>query len=727
MASIDDLKTNDAYTGTGMANESDSSVLTIDNPNMVRRSRASAGVAAAGTATPKPKRKIADLSSLPKGKDEIEAAKNVKESIEGEVFEAGGIFDKYVDRKRAEMEEINAMIDEHNAMVAASRGEEVPSDEELEKMEERGEATKNMTEVLYGTKYYDEADKWGRETDKVNTGLNGKSPLEAGMVNNPDIDPEQLGKKSEDKKEENLLGDEDEYIDEVESELALEEEGSMNQVGLQENITAPKFAKEEDSNVMVIDNPNMAKMEPTPIKTPSQPIINDTHVEETPAEEPNALEEATDDGNEAVAEEPAPELEPAPEPKPEKKPEPVKVEVASPAKKEAAAVISETQKAVQDAVKNPPTNPDFSVDPEDEEELDGETGTESNLVEEVDADENMKQFQASVSEKIKPVSKKLNLSSFTVKMTPVSVSSASLQPDNTVAMSWALPNSKQYISMRAFGGREIETLSNLSQASGANQFQQLKNRYKMLYDHITSPKPDTLEAWLKSISFLDNDHLFFAAYGAAYSESNFIPYDCPRCKNTFLSDNFPIHSLYKFKDDEAEARFKKLSSSQDGIEPGLYVSEVVQISDRFALGFREPSIWSMIFEPTLLDQKFINKYRDAISVASYIDNIWLIGDDNSISPIGYKIDKNNTAKTIKSRIITYSKIFDSLTADQYYLILAYMNGINERSGDVTFIKPEVTCPNCGEIIPEMEISAESLLFTRSQLATLSLTSISSDK
>ena len=136
MASINDLKTNESYTGTGMANGGENGVLEIANPKIGRK-RVNKAVATPATGTPiapqKPKRKLADLSILPK--EDNTQGLDIHTSIEDDVFHEGGPFDQYKERKAREMKEINDMIDEHNAMIAASRGEEVPSDEEIEAME----------------------------------------------------------------------------------------------------------------------------------------------------------------------------------------------------------------------------------------------------------------------------------------------------------------------------------------------------------------------------------------------------------------------------------------------------------------------------------------------------------------------------------------------------------------------------------------------------------------
>ena len=113
---------------------------------------------------------------------------------------------------------------------------------------------------------------------------------------------------------------------------------------------------------------------------------------------------------------------------------------------------------------------------------------------------------------------------------------------------------------------------------------------------------------------------------------------------------------YKFDNEESEKKFKEIRESQQSKMTGLYVSEVTQISDKIAIGFRDPSIYTMIFEPIRLDEKFLNKYRDPIAIISYIDNIYYINAENqTLSPINYKIDTNNMAKTVKAKTCKKSK------------------------------------------------------------------------
>ena len=660
MASINDFKTVNAYTGTGNANgvlqlhhsiNDDTGPVELENPNLNRRRN----INTTNTFIPsnnkeefnndnivdKSKRSIANLSTViperkPMGVD-------VKTSIEDDIFGKGGPFELYVENKKKEMLEINQLIDDYNEQLAINRGEEKPSDEEIQKI-----GTNNMTAAIIGTKYYDQSDGYGKYIGSIK-----KSPLEDKGLIKEDIDGTTNTNMSQDEEEDDM---EKELNEELDNEFKASANNTDNNYITDEYTFDNIF--EEDGR-------------------------DDTNINENTM---NTANTAIKDNN------------------------------------------STNNKVVKDNNSNIGINTDFSIDEEDIKDIED---TEDNInsiedsvvIETVNEDDNMKRFQQSVTDKIKPIHNKLNLSGFTMIKQPIPISSTTLgKMKAKTAMNWALPNSGQYISMSRFAGREIESLGD---NDGTNRFQTMKNRYQLLYDHVVSPKPKDLETWLKSISYADNDHLFFAVYGANFAGSNFVPYDCDKCKNTFLSDNIPLDNMYKFKDNDAKDKFLKIKDSQDNnIKPGLYVSKFIQLSDNIGIAFRDPSIWNIVFEISLLDDKFQTKYRDIIAVVSYIDSIYNIDSNTkSIQPIGYKIDTNNTVKTIKSRIITYAKILSTLSPDQYYIILAYINAINKKSDTITYIRPEVTCTNCNTIIPSKDTTAEELVFTRAQLATLSLTSI----
>lgn len=356
----------------------------------------------------------------------------------------------------------------------------------------------------------------------------------------------------------------------------------------------------------------------------------------------------------------------------------------------------------------------FSIDEEDLLDSDEDDNENNNQ-------ENLKELQSSISNKIAPINKHLDLSSFTITNKAISAKNA-LQSSSKKAVDWALFSSKIHFALSEFSGTDISTLGS---NTGLNAYSTVYNKYKLILDHmIGENKPKDVESFAKSVSFLDNDDLYGGIYVANFAESNYIPYDCPKCSHTFLSENIPIEDMYSFEKPEEEELFNDIRKEQYYQLTDLYTSELVPITDKFAFAFREPSIYSIVFETALLDEKFTDKYRDIISVLSYIDNIYYINQEaGEITPIGYKRYPTNKMKDTKSRVIEYSKIINSLSPDEYNIILAYLAAINTEHTGMKWKLPECTCPKCGTVIKERETTAENLVFMRHQLAALAITSI----
>ena len=100
----------------------------------------------------------------------------------------------------------------------------------------------------------------------------------------------------------------------------------------------------------------------------------------------------------------------------------------------------------------------------------------------------------------------------------------------------------------------------------------------------------------------------------------------------------------------------------------------------------------------------------------YVDSIYYINrETGQLQPIDLKIYPNNDQKTIKSRIVRYSQIIQTLNSDKLNMLNACIKAINERHDDIIYVLPETECPKCKTHIDEQEQSAERLLFIRHQL------------
>lgn len=333
--------------------------------------------------------------------------------------------------------------------------------------------------------------------------------------------------------------------------------------------------------------------------------------------------------------------------------------------------------------------------------------------------EQMDKLKNAIKEKIKPVTSGFDISSFTISKRPAANNIAVPKSVEKVS-SWVLMNSKKPIYMRKFTGTEIERLS--EGGKGKTRLNKAIDQWQLIYNHIEDPhKPQTLEQWAKVTSFLDIDHIYMAIYKANFEGSNYIPFYCTNrnCKEVFLTDNLDIMELCKFKTKKDKEEFYNILGTETNSTSELYCSEIVPVSDNYAFAFREPSIYNIIFESAVLEQDFVEKFGDLITLCTYIDSIYYINKEtHQLQPVRTNIYQNNMKKTVKSKIINYSKIISTLNSDQYSMILAYIQKITDAGSSLTYQLPEVTCPHCGTVIPAAEQDASNLVFTRHQLVAL---------
>lgn len=338
-----------------------------------------------------------------------------------------------------------------------------------------------------------------------------------------------------------------------------------------------------------------------------------------------------------------------------------------------------------------------------------------------DTDEYLNTFKNAIKEKIKPISEELDISTFTVVNEPISIN-ATLEQEVKDDVAWVLFASNRACHMERYLGSDIEDLNPDTSSSGMGRLDTLRKVYRSLYEHITDiNKPKSFEAWLKATSYLDIKNIYAAVYRGAFEGSNYMTYECsdPACGNIWLSDDIPMMDLVEFNDTEAENKFNELIESESSEIDNLYVTEVVPVSKKYAISFREPSIYNVVFENASLPQKFTEKYEDMLSILMYIDKIYFIDHvNNRLQPIALKEFKNDLRKTTKVKVYTYSKILKELTPDEYNALAKYMVAINKRSESIKYVKPACTCPKCGKEVPKEEQDMQSMLFSRASLVSI---------
>ena len=341
----------------------------------------------------------------------------------------------------------------------------------------------------------------------------------------------------------------------------------------------------------------------------------------------------------------------------------------------------------------------------------------------MDAEDMLKHLKKLATEKIKPVSQKLDISSFTV-LKKAKANTSMVEQQVKVAK-WVLPNQNAIVLMKEYLGSELEALREFSE--DPESLVMLSIKFRSIYDHIVSPKAESFEAWCKATPFSDMDHYFFAVYISAFKGVNYLPADCANttCRETFLTDNIEIMDMVEFIDDKAKEKFLKLYKSEDMFNgKGVYCTEIVPLSDKIAVAFREPSVFN-VFENASLDDAFKAKYSSIIGFIPYIDTIYMIDQNaKTLTPVSYKSYPDNAIKTTKSKVHKFDKLLKTLSVDEFGIVKAYVQGIMENTVGMVYKFPEVTCVKCGKPIEKKYATAEELVFTRYQLGALVNTSLS---
>lgn len=342
-----------------------------------------------------------------------------------------------------------------------------------------------------------------------------------------------------------------------------------------------------------------------------------------------------------------------------------------------------------------------------------------------DDEDTLKILQRLATEKLKPVSKQLNISSFTILKKPVSNITPMFKESSSRVAKWILPTQQSIVLMKEFSGAELEKLREYSE--NTRSVDALNRRFNMIYSHIMSPKPAAFDTWLKTTPFDDVDSYFFAIYIASFKGANYLPADCinPACKETFLSDDMDIMSMVEFENDEAKKNFVQLYQSEaTPAGKGIFCTEVVPLNDKIAISFRQPSIYN-VFEIASMDDKTRSEYSSIIDYIPYIDTIYSIDMVNQqLIPIGYKMFADNNQRTIRSKVQKFNSILSTLTVDEFAIIKAYVKAIAQKNSGIYYTYPAIECPKCHNTTEKQRTTAEELVFTRYQLGTLVNTSLS---
>lgn len=333
-----------------------------------------------------------------------------------------------------------------------------------------------------------------------------------------------------------------------------------------------------------------------------------------------------------------------------------------------------------------------------------------------------KAFREEVLSKLSvtPVMDKEKVKKLRIASKPVSVNKVlKLAQNNLNTATWPLPNSGRLATYTALSGEEIENLN--PDIHDRNMSAEMQNRliFGTIFNHLVdSNKPATMEEWLKTINWFDINDIYFGIYLATFKNSNFVANSCTndKCKNIFLVDT-DYRKMIKYTDDKCEEVYKKLISTAIDSTPDEVEEEIVPIGNNYAIGFRAPSVFDIIFGASSLDQAFRVKYANTIGNISYMANIYYITND-TLFPVDCKPIKDNPAKTMRNKIVAYYNILKTLQSDQYSVIVRTIEEINSRNKFMcSFHYPNATCPKCMHTVKREDdfVNPLTMLFTRHRL------------
>lgn len=327
-------------------------------------------------------------------------------------------------------------------------------------------------------------------------------------------------------------------------------------------------------------------------------------------------------------------------------------------------------------------------------------------------------LKAELSKKMKPVTRKFDLSAVAVSNKPITVSNATnkvVRMDKKI-FTWALPRSKRPVTVKAFTATELNVLQSYVENRSRS-----RDVFKTIWDHIVGNKGNSFETWAKCTSYFDVDHLWFAIYGACFNGANYLPYTCPECNEVTVANDIPLENMCKSEKPGAREEIEQLRHIADNPDFGnVFAGYRVQVSDQFVFEFKEPSIYDTVIVPNMFDAEFSRKYSDIIGICAYISNIYCLDIENDtpvLRPISVKEFINNETKTQKAKVIQYAKIIRTLESDQYNVIMGHINAMNE-SDSVYYCLPAVSCDHCKKEIEEERSAAADLVFMRHRLAIL---------
>lgn len=382
-------------------------------------------------------------------------------------------------------------------------------------------------------------------------------------------------------------------------------------------------------------------------------------------------------------------------------------------------------------VTEPATGMDALAEELDDDETEEMTELESDLDLEEDKEAELKKKRQEEDEKIlaefkkelgakliKP-KKNIDFSRFKIVKHNTALNKVLAFDNKDTFQTWGLFTTGVSIAMSPLSAIELDEINpNIGTRNGIAK---AKAMFNTIYKHLAPQcRMDNMENWMKHVSYLDLDNLYFAIYVACFGKSNIVPHVCTneKCRNMFSTEP-AIMDMVKFGKPEEDKKVFDTIYNKDYSAPVDIEETLIPVNDRFAFGITPPSLYNSSFESAFLEQDFIEKYAGIIAIASCVNSVYSIDMENeTLTPIQFKSDANDIIKTYKYKILNLYRILNRLEASEFKSLEKELTDINTKIQDrihISYQIPETICPKCGHKIEAQPMSAADLVFMRHQL------------
>jgi hypothetical protein len=294
---------------------------------------------------------------------------------------------------------------------------------------------------------------------------------------------------------------------------------------------------------------------------------------------------------------------------------------------------------------------------------------------------------------------------------------------------WVLLSTGKTYTFSEVSGPELDALQKT--ISNSNNLNGVIASLRLVYNHIVDANKPGFETWCKLTKYEDLESLYFGIYKACYGDVNLIGRSCdkdtdaakeklnPHCEKTSIIDT-PIDTMYKFADDESKEKFNKLMNTDTTTSTSTIESRIIDISDQFAIGYSDPTLFTTLLQFSSLNQNLVQKHEEMLNTLAYIDDFYYIDNETKeYVRMEYKMYPDNFNKTIMSKLKVYIEICKLITSDQYDTMVTKIASEVDKESKITYILPKTVCPECGATIPEQDAgSMLGLLFTHRQLTAI---------